>query len=338
MSRQVLPPQASSETSSHEITAFARLMRAQALLRRELQSEVLAPHGLTINDFECLLHLSREEGFRLRRVDLAERLTLTPSGVTRLLDGLEDSEPRREGSVLERRARHVRGADGNGRGDARGASAPTTSTGLAVALQRQPRRGRGRAALRAARPAAGRRGRPLRGGGVAACRSRPSGSPSSPARSRVADALVSDTAEAARLLDARLPDDWPDAELAELLPVYARPSARGSGRARVRHLGARRTRRAGRSSGSAGFLGSPTTEGTVELGYGVHDEHREPRVRDRGGPRARRLGARPGRRRAASRRAAARRTPRRSASWPRPASTQTGELDGLIRWATPSVS
>jgi DNA-binding MarR family transcriptional regulator len=64
-------------------------MRAQALLRRELQSEVLAPHGLTINDFECLLHLSREDGFRLRRIDLAERLTLSPSGVTRLLDGLQ---------------------------------------------------------------------------------------------------------------------------------------------------------------------------------------------------------------------------------------------------------
>ena len=90
MSRQVLLAQASPETSSAAITAFARLMRAHALFRRELQSEVLSPHGLTINDFECLLHLSREEGFRLRRVDLAQRLTLTPSGVTRLLDGLED--------------------------------------------------------------------------------------------------------------------------------------------------------------------------------------------------------------------------------------------------------
>jgi DNA-binding MarR family transcriptional regulator len=64
-------------------------MRAHALLRRELQTEVLAPHGLTINDFEALLHLSREEDHRLRRVDLAQRLTLTPSGVTRLLDGLQ---------------------------------------------------------------------------------------------------------------------------------------------------------------------------------------------------------------------------------------------------------
>ncbi|MBA2383986.1 MAG: winged helix-turn-helix transcriptional regulator [Actinobacteria bacterium] len=91
MSRQVLLPQASAEISSPAITAFARLMRAHALLRRELQSEVLSPQGLTINDFEALLHLSREEGFRLRRVDLAQRLTLSPSGVTRLLDGLQEA-------------------------------------------------------------------------------------------------------------------------------------------------------------------------------------------------------------------------------------------------------
>jgi DNA-binding MarR family transcriptional regulator len=46
-------------------------------------------HGLTINDYEVLLHLSQAEGRRLRRVDLAERVLLTPSGITRLLEGLE---------------------------------------------------------------------------------------------------------------------------------------------------------------------------------------------------------------------------------------------------------
>lgn len=66
-------------------------MRAYALLRRTLETEVLSPHGLTFNDFETLVRLSREEGMRLRRVDLAERLTLSASGVTRLLDGLQAS-------------------------------------------------------------------------------------------------------------------------------------------------------------------------------------------------------------------------------------------------------
>ena len=46
-------------------------------------------HGLTINDYEVLLHLSRADERRLRRVDLAERVILTASGITRLLEGLE---------------------------------------------------------------------------------------------------------------------------------------------------------------------------------------------------------------------------------------------------------
>jgi DNA-binding MarR family transcriptional regulator len=67
---------------------FARLLRAHGTLTRELEARLVAEHGLTIHDFETLLHLSREADARLRRVDLAGRLALTPSGVTRLLDGL----------------------------------------------------------------------------------------------------------------------------------------------------------------------------------------------------------------------------------------------------------
>jgi DNA-binding MarR family transcriptional regulator len=74
-----------------ELDAFARLMRAHAVLRRELDAEVLRPRGLTLNDFEALMHLYRADEHRLRRVDLVERLMLTPSGVTRLLEGLEES-------------------------------------------------------------------------------------------------------------------------------------------------------------------------------------------------------------------------------------------------------
>jgi DNA-binding MarR family transcriptional regulator len=44
---------------------------------------------LTLNDYEALLLLSRADDGRMRRVDLAEQLLLTASGVTRLLDGLE---------------------------------------------------------------------------------------------------------------------------------------------------------------------------------------------------------------------------------------------------------
>jgi len=87
MSSQVLSPQASQVA----ITAWIRLLRAHATATRELSAKLLNEHGLTINDYEALLHLSRADKGSLRRIDLAGQLLLTPSGVTRLLDGLEDA-------------------------------------------------------------------------------------------------------------------------------------------------------------------------------------------------------------------------------------------------------
>lgn len=85
---QVLSPQP-IETSSPALQAWIRLLRAHAASTRSLSSQLQAEHGLTINDYEALLLLSRAEGQRLKRVDLARSLLLTPSGVTRLLEGLE---------------------------------------------------------------------------------------------------------------------------------------------------------------------------------------------------------------------------------------------------------
>jgi DNA-binding MarR family transcriptional regulator len=76
-------------TTQTTVATFSRLLRAHSALSRELSARLVTEHGLTINDYEALLHLSHAEEGSLRRVDLAERLMLTPSGVTRLLDGLE---------------------------------------------------------------------------------------------------------------------------------------------------------------------------------------------------------------------------------------------------------
>ncbi len=75
-----------------EVGAWVGLLRAHAAVTRQFNRELIASHGLTINDFEVLMHLEHAEGGRLRRVDLAERVLLTASGITRLLDGLERSE------------------------------------------------------------------------------------------------------------------------------------------------------------------------------------------------------------------------------------------------------
>jgi len=64
-------------------------MRAHASSVRLLGAQLQAEHGLTVNDYEALYVLSRAEQGRMKRVDLARRLLLTPSGITRLLEGLE---------------------------------------------------------------------------------------------------------------------------------------------------------------------------------------------------------------------------------------------------------
>jgi len=73
------------------VRAWSRLLRAYATTTRLLSAELQAEHGLTINDYEALLVLSRAEDGRLKRVELARSLLLTPSGITRLLEGLEDA-------------------------------------------------------------------------------------------------------------------------------------------------------------------------------------------------------------------------------------------------------
>ena len=78
-----------------------RLTRAQAALTRRLDGSLSALHGLSFNDFTVLHHLRRANGMKLRRIDLAERLGLTASAVTRTLLPLEklgwvsrESDPR----------------------------------------------------------------------------------------------------------------------------------------------------------------------------------------------------------------------------------------------------
>jgi DNA-binding MarR family transcriptional regulator len=79
----------SSIAVSTRLEPWLTFLRAHAAIMRELSSDLQREHGLTINDYEVLLHLARAPERRLRRVDLADRLLLTASGITRLLDGLQ---------------------------------------------------------------------------------------------------------------------------------------------------------------------------------------------------------------------------------------------------------
>jgi DNA-binding MarR family transcriptional regulator len=48
----------------------------------------LAPHGVDLGDYEVLVQLSEADDHQLRMCDLSARLGLSPSGLTRRLDGL----------------------------------------------------------------------------------------------------------------------------------------------------------------------------------------------------------------------------------------------------------
>ena len=71
--------------------AWVQLLRAQSLLTRRMNANLLGEHGLTINDYEVLLRLSWADEGRLRRRDIAESVHLTQGGITRILQGLEDA-------------------------------------------------------------------------------------------------------------------------------------------------------------------------------------------------------------------------------------------------------
>jgi len=80
-----------SPAAPQNLAAWVAFLRSHAAITRELSVQLQREHDLTLNDYEVLLHLSRAEGGMLRRVDLAERVLLTASGITRLLEGLEES-------------------------------------------------------------------------------------------------------------------------------------------------------------------------------------------------------------------------------------------------------
>jgi MarR family 2-MHQ and catechol resistance regulon transcriptional repressor len=71
------------------ITTFGRLVEVQGRLERRLGSDLEARCGLPHVWFEVLIRLSRSDGGQLTMSALAEQVTLTTGGVTRLVDRME---------------------------------------------------------------------------------------------------------------------------------------------------------------------------------------------------------------------------------------------------------
>ena len=75
--------------TSTELTAWRSFLRAHATVVRALESELMAEHDLPLASYDVLVQLSEAPDRRLRMTELADRVLLSRSGLTRLADRLE---------------------------------------------------------------------------------------------------------------------------------------------------------------------------------------------------------------------------------------------------------
>jgi len=74
---------------STALTTVLSLSRARSQVVRELDADLGAFHGLSLSDLALLIELRSAPEHKLRRIDLANHLGVTPSGVARHLAPLE---------------------------------------------------------------------------------------------------------------------------------------------------------------------------------------------------------------------------------------------------------
>ena len=80
--------QRNASLTRRELNAWRGLLGTQSALITRLDEELEREHGLPLTSYEVLLHLNEEPGHSLRMGELAERLFLSRSGLTRLIDRL----------------------------------------------------------------------------------------------------------------------------------------------------------------------------------------------------------------------------------------------------------
>jgi DNA-binding MarR family transcriptional regulator len=71
------------------LSTVLELAYARTVVVRDVDASLEGHHGLGLNDLALLLELNAAPNGRLRRLDLADRLGITPSGVARQLAPLE---------------------------------------------------------------------------------------------------------------------------------------------------------------------------------------------------------------------------------------------------------
>lgn len=94
---------------------FLNLTMTQSVVAKRFDAR-LSLHSISLSDFMILLHLSRAPEQKLRRIDLAEKVGLTASAVTRKLAPLEKiGMVKREENARDARVSFVKLAKGGKR-------------------------------------------------------------------------------------------------------------------------------------------------------------------------------------------------------------------------------
>ncbi|MCW2876245.1 MAG: putative transcriptional regulator protein MarR family [Sphaerisporangium sp.] len=78
-----------AEITPQQLIVWRMLQRAQVQITRSLEVELLGRHDLAPAAYDVLLQLSESPDQRLRMNDLADRVLLSRSGLTRLIDRLQ---------------------------------------------------------------------------------------------------------------------------------------------------------------------------------------------------------------------------------------------------------
>jgi DNA-binding MarR family transcriptional regulator len=82
------PPERALLTDD-QIGAWRALVAVHARLSVQLERDLVAEHGLPLVEYEVLVQLLDAPRQRLRMTELAERVVLSRSGITRLVDRME---------------------------------------------------------------------------------------------------------------------------------------------------------------------------------------------------------------------------------------------------------
>ena len=82
-------PVVTPRASDWRIGVWRTFLRAHATVMRELEREMIAETGLPLPWYDVLLQLAEAPERRLRMAELADRVLLSRSGLTRLIDRLQ---------------------------------------------------------------------------------------------------------------------------------------------------------------------------------------------------------------------------------------------------------